>query len=656
MNKVFVSYSRKDRSWVDLPSGGQVALLTWLREKLLANDIDLWWDDKLNERVGAPYEEMIRSRIQQSQTAVLLLSDDFFISRFIREFELPLIRERVESGAMQLFPIVVSHVDWSQNEFSLWVKRRQIHPSALTPLIEVVGSPSEWSKVRSNLSVALREQVKSFRPKTDATVSESGDQRHDKHEAIPQSHPGPVAPPPKPKRSVFWALTLAIAVAAGGIYFATRTSVSSEAHDIEIADASIKLSNELATISKKIDASGVTSAIVKQLDARITQVEHYSWKLSSLDIDNPRPWLCQRAQQLLDVGAKLPTNAKLSARFYAAALQSIEPESGQVLYCPNTSWAVLHYGGAFLAETFSEMSGIDRVKQAIEFTKTEELRFDANQKKYAFLHRLDSFTFLSRTFEPTNRALAFENAKLGQSICSINLTYATDFDVAIWNAVHSRCSELSDRVRRLNPTPLTDEAVAEILKQAESQHVQAQGFADKKDFASMTSSVEKGLQLVDQALIARPKDQAAVALRINLLLRTGFYNFWESGNGEIGLKALQEARRFSQTVTLSEGLQAHVNFELARTMYAINTPELAAVVSDMENDFDLRSNGWLAVQSTILVADYAVKIGDKPKAILYFERAIETAKDLLQKNSDQASQKSTRDQLKDAEEKLAKLK
>lgn len=159
MYKVFVSYSRKDVDWVKPGERKERALMSWLRTKLEQSGIELWWDERLDQHVGQSYEELIRERIESSDTAILLLSEDFFLSRFINDFELPLIKERVESQQMQLFPIVVSHVDWNHNEYSQWIRTRHIHNSVITPLIEVVRDEAEWSKVRSRLAVALREQI-----------------------------------------------------------------------------------------------------------------------------------------------------------------------------------------------------------------------------------------------------------------------------------------------------------------------------------------------------------------------------------------------------------------------------------------------------------------------------------------------------------------
>ncbi len=162
MPKVFVSYSRKDSRWVvPTNTSNDPAIIPWLRDKFLRHpsEIEFWWDAELDRKTGNAYDSEIQKAIEESKIAILLVSDNFFISKYIMEMEFPSIRERVDSGDMQLFPIVVGHVDWGQCEESAWLYRRHIHPSAITPLIKVMESPAKWDETRTNLSIALREQI-----------------------------------------------------------------------------------------------------------------------------------------------------------------------------------------------------------------------------------------------------------------------------------------------------------------------------------------------------------------------------------------------------------------------------------------------------------------------------------------------------------------
>jgi hypothetical protein len=148
--RVFVSYSREDEMWVQ---PGPPGLIPWIAQTLRPwaksrglNDIRFWSDPLIE--AGVEYREKIASEIQQADIVVLLLSQDFLASEFIREFELPRIKARLEQGAIDLIPILVGPVSWQEEHEFGWLADRQIVPQNLTPLIDYLHDRARWEHVK----------------------------------------------------------------------------------------------------------------------------------------------------------------------------------------------------------------------------------------------------------------------------------------------------------------------------------------------------------------------------------------------------------------------------------------------------------------------------------------------------------------------------
>ncbi len=98
--KVFISYSHKDRPWLD-------RLQVFLRPLERDGLIERWDDTRI--RAGDGWRDEIRRAIASARVVVLLISADFLASDFIEREELPpLLTQAREQGA-RIIPVIVGH-------------------------------------------------------------------------------------------------------------------------------------------------------------------------------------------------------------------------------------------------------------------------------------------------------------------------------------------------------------------------------------------------------------------------------------------------------------------------------------------------------------------------------------------------------------------
>ncbi len=101
--KIFISYSREDREWLNL-------LLPHLGV-LEHRGVTYWFDEKI--RAGDEWAPEIQNAIETSRVAVCLISTNFLNSSFIRNREIPEILKHSNMG-MQIVPVLIETCAWKQ--------------------------------------------------------------------------------------------------------------------------------------------------------------------------------------------------------------------------------------------------------------------------------------------------------------------------------------------------------------------------------------------------------------------------------------------------------------------------------------------------------------------------------------------------------------
>lgn len=145
-NQVFISYSHKDKEWLD-------KLQTMLKPLIRKQTISVWDDTKI--KAGAKWRDEIKKALDAAKVAVLMVSANFLDSNFIDKHELPSLLQAAEEEGLTIIWIYVSDCLYEETE----IEQYQAAHNISQPLNSL--TPAELSKELKAVAKKIKEAANS---------------------------------------------------------------------------------------------------------------------------------------------------------------------------------------------------------------------------------------------------------------------------------------------------------------------------------------------------------------------------------------------------------------------------------------------------------------------------------------------------------------
>ncbi len=140
-NSVFISYSHKDRIWLD-------RLRVHLKPFERTGKLDIWSDTDIPP--GSDWFSEITAALATAKVAILLITADFLASDFIHNEELPALLKAAESNGATIIPVIIKP---SLFEEITEISRYQSVNSPSEPLISLPEDKQEMILVKLSQSI-----------------------------------------------------------------------------------------------------------------------------------------------------------------------------------------------------------------------------------------------------------------------------------------------------------------------------------------------------------------------------------------------------------------------------------------------------------------------------------------------------------------------
>jgi hypothetical protein len=150
--KVFVSYSHQDAAYLD-----ERSLMGYLRG-LRKEGVEFWFDEALVS--GDKWDEEIKDKINQTDIALILVSQAFLNSDYCTNVEIKLFLRQCRERGLVIFPIILSACEWERHG---WLKSRQFLPGGNETIEEHYTDPGRQKRLFNRILEDLRTQIDRIR-------------------------------------------------------------------------------------------------------------------------------------------------------------------------------------------------------------------------------------------------------------------------------------------------------------------------------------------------------------------------------------------------------------------------------------------------------------------------------------------------------------
>ncbi|UCH89348.1 MAG: TIR domain-containing protein [Thermoplasmata archaeon] len=143
---IFISYSHEDADWL-------FELRKWLHPLEQAGLIKVWDDTEI--MAGDNWQEKIESKLAASQAAILLISQDYLTSDFIKKNELPPLLEAAKDHGVNIFWIAVRPSTIEHTEIA---KYQAVHKDPPLNQLKPADQEREFLRISNEIKDVIEKQ------------------------------------------------------------------------------------------------------------------------------------------------------------------------------------------------------------------------------------------------------------------------------------------------------------------------------------------------------------------------------------------------------------------------------------------------------------------------------------------------------------------